>query len=201
MKLDTETRQKQIIEISLDIIRKGGIQKLTINEISKQIGISEQAIYRHFDSKLHIITSIIQYFDLCFKELFETLDMPQNSLDQIRMLTSSHLEFFKNNPAIAAVIFSEEIFQNKKTLISAVHDILNKRLDHVTKFILEGQNNGEIKKEFDTANLAHILLASLRLMVTRWRLSDFSFDIVEKGTGIVEDFITLIKESDIINEN
>ncbi len=43
-KLDRETRRKPIIEISLEIIKRGGIQKLTIKEISKQIGISEQAI-------------------------------------------------------------------------------------------------------------------------------------------------------------
>ena len=201
MKRDTETRQRQIIEISLEIIRSGGIQKLTTKEISKQIGISEQAIYRHFESKLHILTAVIQYFDSCFKELFASIDMPDKPLDQIKKITSSHLEFFNDNPAIAAVIFSEEIFQNDDTLAAEVKQSLEKRLNHMTTLISAGQLSGEIKNEFAANNLAHMLLAIMRLLVTRWRLADFSYDLRMRGKEIIDDFLNLIKKQDFKNES
>lgn len=48
---DFTVRQKQIIQQSIQLIADKGIQGLTIKNISKSIGISEPAIYRHFDNK------------------------------------------------------------------------------------------------------------------------------------------------------
>ncbi|MBL6964026.1 MAG: helix-turn-helix transcriptional regulator, partial [Candidatus Marinimicrobia bacterium] len=48
-------RQDQIIQESIQLIAEKGIQGLTIKNISKAIGITEPAIYRHFDSKNDII--------------------------------------------------------------------------------------------------------------------------------------------------
>jgi len=48
-------RQIEIINKSIDIIATKGIQGLTIKNLSKEIGISEPAIYRHFESKTDIL--------------------------------------------------------------------------------------------------------------------------------------------------
>ena len=44
-------RQQQIIEESINVIHSEGIQGFTIKNLSKAIGLSEAAIYRHFKSK------------------------------------------------------------------------------------------------------------------------------------------------------
>ena len=44
-------RQLQIIEESIKLIDNKGIQGFTIKNLSKEIGISEPGIYRHFESK------------------------------------------------------------------------------------------------------------------------------------------------------
>ncbi|MCK5675079.1 MAG: helix-turn-helix transcriptional regulator, partial [Spirochaetales bacterium] len=48
---DLTKRQRQIIDISINIISERGIQDLTMKNLSSQLGISEPAIYRHFESK------------------------------------------------------------------------------------------------------------------------------------------------------
>ena len=53
-------RQEEIIETALELIDSDGIQGLTIKNLSKNIGISEPAIYRHFDSKIHILNTIFE---------------------------------------------------------------------------------------------------------------------------------------------
>jgi len=35
---------------------------LTIKNLAKKIGITEPAIYRHFDSKIHILITILDLF-------------------------------------------------------------------------------------------------------------------------------------------
>jgi len=192
-KLDRKTRRKQIIEISLEIIKGGGIQKLTIKEISKQIGISEQAIYRHFDNKLEILISIIQYFNHKLRNSFEPTQGTVKVTDQIRNLTLSHMELLDRHPAMAVVIFGEEIFQNESSLANEVKNALNKRIGHITKLIKQGQAAGEIKKTYAAENLAFMFLGSLRLLATTWRLSSFSFNLAERGKIIINEIIDLIR--------
>ncbi|MCK5088225.1 MAG: helix-turn-helix transcriptional regulator, partial [Melioribacteraceae bacterium] len=44
-------RQAEIIDESIKLIADKGIQGLTIKNLSKAIGVSEPAIYRHFENK------------------------------------------------------------------------------------------------------------------------------------------------------
>jgi AcrR family transcriptional regulator len=48
-------RQKEILDTALDLISQKGIQGLTIKNLSKKIGISEPAIYRHYENKIEIL--------------------------------------------------------------------------------------------------------------------------------------------------
>ena len=194
MKLDTVSRQDQIVKISLEIIKDNGIQNLTMREIAKRSGISEQAIYRHFENKLAILSSILNYFNQHLNATFLQVFNSGNTVDQIQSLIESHLQYLSENPAVAAVIFSEEIFQNESELARQVHEALKKRIDHISDLIKDGQKTGEIKNHYPPEHLAHMFLGTLRLLVTTWRLSSYSFNLQQKGELILKDLISLIKK-------
>ena len=59
---DFTNRQREIIVTSIDLIAENGIQGLTIKNIARKVGVSEPAIYRHFDSKINILLGILSYF-------------------------------------------------------------------------------------------------------------------------------------------
>ncbi len=201
VRLSTAQRQTQIIEVSLEIIKQGGIQKLTVKEIANRIGISEQAIYRHFTSKLEILASIIRYFNTNLKNHLDPNLLRGSVTDRITAMTNAHLDYLQNNPAVAAVIFSEEIFQNESSLARAVKKALQERLDSMASLIREGQERGEFKKNFNADELAYLFLGSLRLIIVHWRLSDFTFNVKEKGKKIVANLISLLQNSGRPNPN
>ncbi|MBT3303065.1 MAG: TetR/AcrR family transcriptional regulator, partial [Bacteroidetes bacterium] len=64
-------RQKEIVEVALELITEKGIQGLTIKNLSKKIGISEPAIYRHFDNKIQILISILEFFKDNTEQIFK----------------------------------------------------------------------------------------------------------------------------------
>ena len=63
-------RQKEIMAASLEIISAEGIQNLTIKNISGRIGISEPAIYRHYENKISILIAILDEFRTMSSKLF-----------------------------------------------------------------------------------------------------------------------------------
>ena len=55
-------RQKEIIDVSLELIAEKGIQGLTIKNLAKKIGFSESATYRHYENKTQILIAVLDFF-------------------------------------------------------------------------------------------------------------------------------------------
>ena len=54
-------RQQEIWDHAIALISEKGIQGLTMKNLSKRLGISEPAIYRHYENKIDILVSLLDY--------------------------------------------------------------------------------------------------------------------------------------------
>ncbi len=192
MRKSTNIRRREIVEVSLEIIKEHGIQKLSLKRIARRIGISEQAIYRHFNSKLEILKAIIVYFNDALRQSLPPDVFQHSSNETILTLTRAHMAFIQQKPAVAAVIFSEEMFQNEPELADMVREALFRRLKHMTQIIEKGQRQGEFYSHLNPRAVAHLLLGSLRLTVVVWRLEGFPDDLVKRGEEVVKTVLQLI---------
>ena len=182
----TSERQEQIINESMKIISQGGIQSLTIKKISKEIGISEPAIYRHFDSKMAILTAILKKFEdraTCVLESIRS-DTDLGFKSQLRKIFIGRCIHFSENPSLASVIFSEEIFRFDKTLSDHVKKIVDMHQFGIEGIIWNAKQNGELPQTCDEEHLSLLILGALRLIVTKWRLSNREFSLEEKGKNL-----------------
>jgi len=187
-------RQKNIIEASIKLISEKGIQQLTIKNISKKLGISEPAIYRHFESKLDILLAILANFKNNAQEIVQqNRSIESSAFDQIEMRFAAHLKQFVLSPAIAAVVFSEEIFQNDKKLAKEVAAIMQLNQEAVSMLVEKGQRKNEIRTDIPGEQISLIIMGSLRLLVTKWRLSDYSFNLEQEGAALWQSIKKLIE--------
>ncbi len=190
---DFTDRQKQIIQASLDLIANYGIHGLTIKNISKKVGISEPAIYRHFDSKIDILLSIISMIkESTAVDLSNLVDETQTTINKIRKAFEIRAHRFTKNPSLAAVIFSEEIFENNSQLSEAIRAIMEESQMKMVKIILQGQSKGEIVDFIDAEVLVLMIIGSFRLLVTKWHLSKNSFDLEMHTEKLINAFEKLI---------
>lgn len=179
------TRQKEIINAAIQLIHEGGIQNLSMRNLSCKLKISEPAIYRHFKNKLEVLLSILNYFSKESEKLFESIKtMDSSNLEKIKILFISKCEQFSKNPEYASILFSEEIFQNDNILSHKVLEIMQNNNKHLTKILTQAIDQGEIKNVIPQEHLAIIILGSLRLLVTKWRLTKFSFDITQESINV-----------------
>ncbi len=186
-------RQLQIIDAAIKLIAKGGIQKLTIKNLSDKIGITEPAIYRHFKNKTDLLVSILAYFESNTKSLFKKVHTTTTSpLKQLETIFLLRCKEFSSNPSLATTIFSEEMFINDKKLSSKVFTIINLHQTELSEIINRGQKNSEIRSDIIKKQLTFIILGALRLLVTRWRLSNYSFDIKREGKKLWSSIKKLI---------
>ncbi len=180
-------RQQQIIEESIIIIDKKGIQGLTIKNLSKAIGISEPGIYRHFESKTAIILSILDGFKemaLMLSGIMETYE--GTAIEKISFMFSKMLDLFSENPSMVSVIFSEEIFKNEEVLKLKIVEILNLHTQTIETIIYEGQSENNVRKDIEVKTLALMIMGSLRLLVKRWDMNNHNFNLNKEGKSLLE---------------
>ena len=187
-------RQQQILEESINIIDKKGIQGLTIKNLSKAIGISEPGIYRHFESKTEILLSILNNF----KEMAEMLsgmmkDFEGTAIEKISFMFSRMLDLFSETPSMVSVIFSEEIFKNEELLKLKITEVLNLHAKTIESIIAKGQEENNVRKDIELKTLALIIMGSLRLLVKRWDLNSHNFNLNNEGGKLIESFDKILK--------
>jgi AcrR family transcriptional regulator len=188
-------RQLEIIDVSIGLIAEKGIQNLTIKNIAEKMNISEPAIYRHFDCKLEILLAILDSFDQRVDALFEQVNQSTAPYtEKLKAFYLARCEEFAKTPELARVIFSEEIFQNEKVLSDKVSIIMQKHQVFIAKIIGQAQENNELRADLPKEHLSLIIMGTLRLMVTRWRMTGFRFDLEKLASEMWMSLEILIKK-------
>lgn len=185
-------RQQEIIEAAIGIIAEKGIQYLTIKNLAKSIHLTEGALYRHFSNKLEILNGILTLFKGQIDKNFKSADSKISSLEQLLDIIANQIDIFIEKPIVAAVIFSEEIFQNDKLLADNVLSIMNQNLEVMINLIKNGQDTGQIRRDIPTEQLGNMVMGSIRLLVTRWRLSGYAFDLKKEGNVMISSLRTIL---------
>lgn len=186
-------RQKEIIDVALNLIADKGIQGLTIKNLAREIGISEPAIYRHYENKIDILLAILDLFRINSVKLFEeAAGETSGALEKIEHLFINHFAAFSKNPSLVAVIFSEEIFRNEPVLVRKISEIVSQNDKMLISILLDGQSGGEIRNDLAAGHLAVMVMGALRLFVKRWQFSDYSFNLSGEGQEFLKSVIKMI---------
>ncbi len=174
---DYTDRQSQIIQESIELIARKGIQGLTIKNIAKAIGISEPAIYRHFESKDDIILGIISVLKDATSQEIEAGTEKKNTIHLIKNMLQSRTNRFIKNPSLTAIVFSEEIFHSSSILAKPIRAIMNMNHNRVITIIEKGQASGEIRRDINATELSLMVIGSFRFLVNKWHLMGYTSDL------------------------
>ncbi|MBI4282255.1 MAG: TetR/AcrR family transcriptional regulator, partial [Chloroflexi bacterium] len=90
----TETRRQEILAEARQIVATLGMHGLTIRTLARATGVSEGALYRHFEDKDAILMGLIDDIE---ETLFETLEKAErqggSALERLERLLEAHLSY------------------------------------------------------------------------------------------------------------
>ena len=182
-------RQKEIIGAAIKIIANDGIQNLTIKNLSKAIGVTEAALYRHYDSKHSILLSILDLF-----EEFSKSSRTERGLNGIKYFVMERYDKFISNPDLVKVMFSEAIFVNDKELSERMRLIIHGNKKELEILIDEAKKNNEIIDDINTKSLFRMIIGSMRFLVIQWCFNGYGFDLKKEGINLWNNIENVIKK-------
>ena len=189
------TRQKEIIDAAIHLIARKGIQEVTMKNLSREVGITEPALYRHFSSKHDILKGVLDSFQYHNKLIHNrSFDSGNTALENLQITVLQVFKKFTEYPELSSVIFSEEIFQNEEDLTARVTDLMVLNREVFKEMISAGIKDGSIRDDINKDDISLIIIGVMRLLVIRWRMSRYSFDLVERGDQLFRRTIQILLE-------
>jgi AcrR family transcriptional regulator len=182
-------RKEQIVNEAIRIIHEDGYSCLSIRELANRVGISEPAIYRHFENKDAIILGILGKMKELGKHINQRMFSINDPKERIIQFVLLHFEFLEKKPEMISILFSDEIFEHNEVLEMRFNEIIGQRWSSMTCLVESLKSNGvEIKQ--DTEDLSLILLGLLRMTVLQWKRNRFEYSLTTRGKRVMDTLLT-----------
>lgn len=191
--MELTARQQDIINAAINIIARQGFQELTTKRLAEVVGVSEAALYRHFESKTDLIHKILEYFQSLAHQAMGNIHAEiADPLEQVKSFVMNRYKLFMDNPDLAKVMFSEEIFENDRSLAEHNLTIMHIHRDQLIQSIKAAQMKNQIRKDLEAIQLFRIIVGSMRLLVLQWQLGGNKFVLKKEGEKLWQTIKKLI---------
>lgn len=188
-------RQYEIIQASGRILLQSGVSGLTIKALAAEMGFVESALYRHFKSKEEIIILMIKYLGNNVRERFTPIiASDDDAVTKIKMLFESQFKYLNENRHFVIAILSDGLLDESPGIKNEALQIFLYKLPVVYALLTEAIEKKLISSAIDTDALVHFLMGGFRLMMFKWKMMGFQYDLKEEGNKMMEDFFTLITQ-------
>jgi AcrR family transcriptional regulator len=189
--MQSSERQKDIVAAVFNLISDQGIQELTIKKIAQAIGVSEPAIYRHFQSKSDILAAVVDEMIAHRNTTFLRVSGTSASTTLASFFTVQAM-LFEDMPALTIMLFPEDLFRNDAVLLGRIMDMMKETLGRIHGLIQAGVDEGAFRPDLDREAVALMLVGGFRLLVSSWRLQPESGRLKEKTRRFIDGVWPLI---------
>ncbi len=83
------------------------------------------------------------------------------------------------------VIFSEDLFRFDRRLSREVSEIIEMTHDRICGILREGVRDGQIRSDVPIKQLAWMVMGTMRLLITKWRISGYALDLAKEGRQLL----------------
>ncbi len=192
--MEFTVRQMEIIDAAIHVIANEGYENLTTKRLASMMNFTEAALYKHIPSKRDLVLMILTHFtDVSAKVLEKVRNLHLEPVESIRLFVLNRYRLFESNPALAKVMFSEELFKNDPSFSSQYLQMMHAHRDEIIRYIKLAQNNQSIQSNFEPMHIFRIIMGATRLLVTQWTMNHGAFDLQKEGTDLINTIIKLIE--------
>ena len=141
--------KEELLQQSVEIINNEGIDTLTLSVLSKKLGTSRSAIYRHFSSKNELMEHVILYvFEILEKKISPifTLD-EKTSLEKLYFMGKEYIQFAIEYPNLYRMLFGDKFQVIRQDNCSIENEEQATGFYSLVNLLIEGQDKGLFKVE------------------------------------------------------
>lgn len=145
---EKEWIKKKLLEEGRKLFEKYGVQKTSIDEIIRNVGISKGSFYLFYNSKEELFFDILEKLEREFKDnLFKvTFEKEKNPKSAFRSFLIKVFDFLESTPLLHYVTGKDIEYLIRKLPQEKITAHMHKDINQFKDFIIENQNKGFMAK-------------------------------------------------------
>lgn len=175
-------RRQQIIDAARKLIMMQGSEHVTIKGLAHEVGISEAAIYRHFNEKRDVMLLLVD--DVGANLLSDIKDSGskkgQDVINRLNHILNRHISAIEQRRGVSFLVIAEIISLGDRGLNARVADIVERYIARLKLLFEEGVANGELRQDLDCEAIATLVYGLTQGLVNLWALNNFGFDLKKR---------------------
>ncbi len=180
-RLKTLVRRKQIIEAARKLIIRRGSERIRTKEIAEAVGLTEGAIYRHFKSKMEILSLLVDSIeDDLVGDITGAATEGNQVIEALEKVLKSHLSAIEQRRGISFLVIAEIISLGDKKLNQKISGVIGKYTTSLKELLANGVNSGELSPDLDVNAAAILFFGMLQGLVNLWALNGYNFNLKEQ---------------------
>ncbi|MCK8827524.1 TetR/AcrR family transcriptional regulator [Natroniella acetigena] len=186
-------KEERIIAAAIEKFSKKGANSTTIQEVATAAGVGKGTIYRYFENKEGLISSLIEFgIDKVSKAIKEGLIGLDDPVEKLEAIIIAKLEFYNQHYDFGRFLM-REIWGHKDKFEDHIQLIRDNHTVVLEETIEEGIVAGKFK-EVNVETAAVSLMGMININALHWMMFNQEFPIEELKNDIIELFFDGVLE-------
>lgn len=172
-KQPTQTRQAELMAAALALAAHRSPATVTTTELAQAVGITQGAVFRHFESKEAIWLAVMdQVSETLLARLREAAAAHAQPLPALQAVFMAHVDFVVEHPGVPRLIF-QELQQPQDTALKArVRRLMHEYRLLLTRLLQQAQDLQALQPGTNLQAAAVLFMGSVQGLVMQSLLSD-----------------------------
>jgi AcrR family transcriptional regulator len=182
-----EDRKAEIVEALLALADRIGPDRLTTNDIAREVGVTQAAIFRHFPTKAELWSEAGEVIAARMTEAWQqALASETSPKARLRALVAAQLRQIETTPALPAILHSRELNVDNADLRDRFRGLLAVYQGHLVA-TLEGMvADGSMTRQVRPQDAAALLTSHVQGIAIRWSLGSRGFALQAEGLRLLD---------------
>lgn len=189
-KTRTGNLREDCVTEALSIIAHDGLDKLSLREVARRLGVSHQAPYKHYRSRDHLLAEVVKRAYADFARYLESRPRGSDAKSDLRAMGKAYVRYAMSHPLEYRLMFNTSLPNptDHPDMMACAHrafDLLREALR------LKGQKSQSIKKR-DLDHDALFVWSTLHGLVSIMRSEVAAGLKINAGDGIANQVLLRI---------
>ncbi|MGC8719935.1 MAG: TetR/AcrR family transcriptional regulator [Thermodesulforhabdaceae bacterium] len=182
-------KYERILDAAIRVFAQKGFYQSRVSDIAREAGVADGTIYLYFKNKDDILISIFEEKMRSAIAIFQQeLSQTENALSKLKRFVRVHLDLFRQNPELAAVL-QVELRQSSRFMKEYKKVELKRFLDIIGDIVKQGQEEGLFRKDLPVSLVKRFIFGALDEVISTWVLSGGRFNLTDYADVLSDLFI------------
>jgi len=165
-RLGADERREEIVRVTLELAARQGVDDVTTQDMAREMGVTQGAVFRHFPSKDSIWLAVMQWVrERLMSRLGRAAAEGNDPLDALQRMFFAHIDFITDHPAIPRVLMSEHLHGRSSALRQVVTEIMLAYEAKIAGLLTDSQSHGLARADLDAHAAATLYIGMIQGLV------------------------------------